>query len=184
MKKMSSLAVVLLLLAFSLLAREVAGVKMVETVKIDGKELKLNGMGLRSKAIFKVYVAGLYAETPSNNAANLVGSEQTKQVRLVMLRDLSKSKISEAVIEGFEKNSKAQMPKLKQRLDQFIAAIPDLKETEHLVITYIPGKGTTLSTKAGDRITTPGKDFSDALFSVWLGATPVDEKLKQGLLGS
>lgn len=184
MKKMSSLAVALLLIALPLLAKEVAGVKMQDSVKIDGKQLTLNGMGLRTKAIFKVYVAGLYAETPSNNAASLVASEQLKQVRLVMLRDLSKNKISEAVMEGFEKNSKTQMPKLKQRLDQFIAAIPDLKEGEDLVITYIPGKGTTLSTKAGDRITTPGKDFADALFSVWLGATPVDEKLKQGLLGA
>ncbi|MCM2317339.1 MAG: chalcone isomerase family protein [Thermoanaerobaculia bacterium] len=28
-----------------------------------------------------------------------------------------------------------------------------------------------------------GKDFADALFAVWLGKYPVDEKLKDGMLG-
>jgi hypothetical protein len=28
-----------------------------------------------------------------------------------------------------------------------------------------------------------GKDFADALFSVWLGANPVQEDLKKALLG-
>jgi hypothetical protein len=28
-----------------------------------------------------------------------------------------------------------------------------------------------------------GKDFSDALFSVWLGTNPVDGSLKDGMLG-
>ena len=47
------------------LAGEVAGVKMADTVSVEGKTLKLNGMGLRKKVVFKVYVAGLYLETPS-----------------------------------------------------------------------------------------------------------------------
>jgi len=46
--------------AASLLGREVAGVKMPDTVTVEGKTLKLNGMGLRKKVMFKVYVAGLY----------------------------------------------------------------------------------------------------------------------------
>jgi hypothetical protein len=29
-----------------------------------------------------------------------------------------------------------------------------------------------------------GKDFADALFSVWLGRTAVDDELKAGLLGA
>ena len=103
---------------------------------------------------------------------------------MVMMRELGKGKIAEAVEEGFEKNSKPQMPALKQRLAQFVGAIPDLKEGQQLVITYHPGKGTVLTSSAGTTVTIPGKDFSDALFSVWLGGIPVDETLKKGLLGT
>jgi len=99
------------------------------------------------------------------------------------LRDLSKGKITEAVEAGFEKNNRDQMPALQQRLDRFNAGVADLKEGDRLTITYTPGKGTNLSSRAGKNITIDGKDFADALFSVWLGASPVDEDLKNGMLG-
>jgi len=60
--------------------------------------------------------------------------------------------------------------------------IPDAKKGSTIVITYVPGSGTMLST-AGERSIIPGKDFADALFSVWLGPSPVDDGLKKGLLG-
>jgi hypothetical protein len=173
------------LLAFSMtaVAGEVAGVKMANSATVEGKTLALNGMGLRTKAIFKVYVAGLYTEKASKDANAIVASDSVKRVEMVMLRDLGKSKIAEAVVEGFEKNSKAEMPKLQERLNRFVAQIPDLKEGQKLIITYAPGKGTTLSANGRDAISVPGKDFADALFSVWLGKHPVDETLKKGMLG-
>lgn len=171
------------LAALPVAAGDLAGVPMPERISVEGRQLALNGMGLRSKAIFKVYVAGLYAEQKSNDASNLISSDQVKQVRMVMMRDLKQSQIAEAVIEGFEKNSKASMPALQARLNQFIAQVPDLKSGETLVITYVPGQGTTLWSTSGSKKTVPGKDFADAMFSVWLGESPVDSKLKAGLLG-
>jgi long-chain acyl-CoA synthetase len=60
----------LLFLAFvatPALAAEVAGIKVDEHVKLESVELVLNGAGLRTKAFFKVYVAGLYlAERKAN----------------------------------------------------------------------------------------------------------------------
>src|SRR5437868_3109335 len=66
--------------------REVAGVVMPETVPAAGKTLRLNGMGLRTKLIFKVYVAGLYLENPTRDAAMAISSEQVKRVDLRLLR--------------------------------------------------------------------------------------------------
>jgi hypothetical protein len=97
--------------------KEVAGVKFPDTVSVEGKELKLNGAGLRTKAIFKVYAVGLYVETTSQDAAQVISSDQIKRVRMYMLRDLEKKKITEAITEGMEKNNKAAMPSLKARLD-------------------------------------------------------------------
>lgn len=183
MLKRTLAACALLLMSTVAFAGEVAGVKMADKTTVDGKQLALNGMGLRTKLVFKVYVAGLYAEKTSHDGNQMIASDQLKRVQMVMLRDLEKGKIVEAVVEGFEKNAKAQMPALKQRLNSFVAQIPDLKEGEHLVITYVPGKGTMLSSKGRESIAVPGKDFADALFSVWLGKYPVDEKLKSGMLG-
>lgn len=167
-------------------AREAFGVRMPDTVTVEGKQLKLNGMGLRRRKILfapiSVYVAGFYAETPSKNAIELVSSDQAKRITMYMLRDLGKDKIADALRDGFEKNAKAQLPVLKERLDRLIALIPDAKKGSTIVITYIPGTGTVLA-GPGDRQVIPGKDFADALFSVWLGREPVDSDLKAGLLG-
>lgn len=179
----AAIALCTLALALPLSAAEVAGVTMPPKHEVGGKQLSLNGMGLRTKAIFKVYVAGLYAETPTKDAATMITSDQTKQVRLVMMRSLDRAAISDAVEEGFQKNSARQMPALRQRLDTFLAPIPDLKSGDELVITYVPGRGTSLSTRTAVLVTVPGKDFADAIFSVWLGANPVDAKLKTALLG-
>lgn len=184
MRKKAALGAFLsLLLASTVSAREVAGVTLPDTVSVESKALKLNGMGLRTKAIFKVYVAGLYLETPSKDAAAVVSSDQVKRITLSLLRGLDSSKITEAISEGFEKNSKAQMGTLKARLDRLNGMIPNVEKGDRIILTYVPGEGTKVEVKDAQKGTIEGKDFADALFAVWLGPNPVQTDLKKGLLG-
>ena len=164
-------------------AGEVAGVTLPDTTTVEGKALKLNGMGLRTKVVFKVYVAGLYLESPSKDAAAVISSDQVKQMHLSLLRSLDHSKITEAITEGFEKNSKSQLAGLKSRLDRLNSMIPNVEKGDRIMLTYVPGKGTIVSAKNVEKGVIEGKDFADALFSVWLGTTPVQVDLKKGLLG-
>src|ERR1017187_2657080 len=83
------------------LAREMAGVSLPDTLSAGDKTLKLNGLGLRKKAIFKVYVGGLYLEAPSKDATAIVAADASKAVRMHFLRDLKKSQLTEAFSEGF-----------------------------------------------------------------------------------
>jgi hypothetical protein len=185
MRKILTLAVTLgLAFGAAALAGELAGVKMPDTDTVEGKTLKLNGMGLRKKMMFKVYVAGLYVETPSKDAAALLSANEIKSMRLHILRSLKGSKVSEAIAEGFEHNSKAEMPKLKPRLEKLATMIPDVEEGDEIVMTWLPDKGTRVTVRGTDRGTIEGRDFADALFAVWLGPQPVQEDLKKALLGA
>jgi hypothetical protein len=179
-----SLVAMLVALSFTAFAGELAKVKMADEATVDGKSLKLNGMGLRQKFIFKVYVAGLYLETKSNNPGEILGRDEVRRVEMHMLRDLDKATIVEAFQKGVEKNNPGKVAALKERLDQFAAAIPDLKEGQSISIVYVPQKGTRVEGKNVGQFNAPGKDFADALFSVWLGGSPVDEGLKAGMLGT
>ncbi|HEY6066007.1 MAG TPA: chalcone isomerase family protein [Thermoanaerobaculia bacterium] len=184
MKKATALALVLCLAAaVPVLAKEVAGVTVPDTATVEGKTLKLNGAGLRKKMIFKVYVAGLYLETPSKDAAAVVSSDQVKRMQLSVLRSLSSHQVNEAISEGFEKNSKPQMGALKARLEKLETMIPNVVEGDQILLTYVPGKGTVVSAKGAEKGVIEGKDFADALFSVWLGPNPVQADLKKALLG-
>ena len=177
-----ALLVALIAAASVVFAGEVAGVKMPDQNAVEGKTLRLNGMGLRTKVVFKVYVAGLYLETPSKDAAAVIASDQVKSMRLAILRSLKGSQVSEAIEEGFEKNSKTQMAALKPRLAKLATLIPNVEKGDDILLTYVPGKGTVVTVKGSEKGVVEGKDFADALFSVWLGGNPVQEDLKKELL--
>ena len=184
MKKAAVFALFLgLAIAIPAPAKEVAGVSLPETATVDGKTLKLNGSGLRKKMVFKVYVAGLYLETPSKDAASVISSDQVKRMQLSVLRSLTSHQVSEAIEEGFEKNSKASLGLLKVRLEKLETMIPNVEKGDQILLTYVPGKGTVVSAKNVEKGVIEGKDFADALFAVWLGPSPVQEDLKAALLG-
>src|SRR5262249_3418573 len=171
-----------LLIARPALAREREGVVAPPEIQVEGRTLKLMGMGLRKKLWIKVYLASLYVENPTDDPAQVIASDQVKRVQMNMLRDLDHGKIVEAVQQGFERNSGPQMPRLQERLDRFLRAVPDLHGGETIVITYLPGRGTLIKPGSGAEVELPGKDFADALFSVWLGKHPVDEELRQEMM--
>lgn len=176
-----SLALVLSL-GLTAQARTFEGVTLPEQATVDGKTLQLNGVGLRKKFVFSVYVVGLYLPQPARTPTQAIAPNGPKQLQLVLKRDVDKGAIVDGINEGFERNSKAELPKLRMRLLQFAQAIPDLKDGQKLVFTYVPGKGTVLGGVARP-MTIPGKDFFDALLGVWLGKDPVDEDLRAALLG-
>ena len=183
----ASLAAVLLastlsLLSLPTLAAELAGATLPDTLKAGEKTLKLNGLGLRKKAVFKVYVGGLYLESPSKDAGAILTSDQPKAIRMHFLRDLTKAQLVEAFQEGFDANVKDGASQ-KATFERMLAVIPDVKEGSTLTFTYLPGKGTTVSAGSKELGVFEGKGFADAVFAIWLGPKPPSEELKKGLLG-
>jgi hypothetical protein len=164
------------------LAGELAGATLPDTLKAGEKTLKLNGLGLRKKAVFKVYVGGLYLESPSKDAGAIITADQAKALRMHFLRDLTKAQLVEAFQEGFEANAKDPTSQ-KAAFDRMLALVPDVKEGSTLTFTYLPGKGTTLSAGSKELGVFEGKGFADAVFAIWLGPKPPSDDLKKGLLG-
>jgi len=80
--------VLLALLAAPALAAEVAGVKVEDRVKLGSGELVLNGAGLRTKAFFKVYVAGLYLAEKKTSASEVLALPGAKRVSMRLMREL------------------------------------------------------------------------------------------------
>jgi Chalcone isomerase-like len=99
-----------------------------------------------------------------------------------MLRDVSREKFVQAVEKGMMRNSGRAMPTLRARLDILEHALPALKKGNALDFTYLPGLGTVVRAQ-GRKMNIPGKDFADALFSVWLGSESSNAALQHQLLG-
>lgn len=162
--------------------REFKGVKSEEKISYGGTELVLNGMGLRKKVIFNVYVASLYLEKASADGNAIAGSAQVKIMDLVFLRAVGGETIAEAIENGFKNNAR-DMKALAERLKALKTLIPDLKKGDR--VRFVSGKNGDLEMlfNGGKKGEIKGKDFSETLFRVWLGDKPADENLKKGLLG-
>ena len=93
------LAVIVVVIAsmLSLQAATLAGVTLPDSVQVGGKTLVLNGLGLRTKFVVKVYVAGLYLEQKSSDANAIVKTDAPKRLVMQFMRDLSKKQLADGV---------------------------------------------------------------------------------------
>jgi len=155
---------------------------MPEKVSISGKQLRLNGMGVGTKAFLKVYVIALYLETPTSDPRDAIKANEVKRIVLTMLRDVSREKFVQAVERDMMHNPGVPIAALRGRLDLLESVLPALKRGNVLDFTHLPVRG-TLVRGQGREITIPGKDFADALFSIWLSGQSSNPALRHQLLG-
>ena len=165
-----------------------AGVRLEDRVTVAGKPLVLNGAGVRYKAVFKVYTAGLYVEKAANTTDGLLDQPGPKRMTITMLRDIDSAELGQLFSRGMEDNmEKGSFAKLIPgvlRMSQVFSNHKVLKTGETFVLDWIPGTGTVLTIKGkveGDPFKEP--EFFEALMRIWLGPKPADWQLKNALLG-
>jgi hypothetical protein len=182
MRKAYVATVIVFAAAIHLLGASLAGVTLPDTTQVGGKNLVINGVGLRSKMMFKVYVAGLYLEAKSNDGSAILKQDAPKRVIMQFMRDLDKEQMVEAFTEAFNANS-PNAASLKGDFDKMLAGFEPIKTGDQWMFTYAPGKGTTLTVKGADKVTVAGHPFSEAMFGCWLGPKPPSSDLQKGMLG-
>ncbi len=170
------------------MAVEVAGIKLEDTAKVGDKNLLLNGAGIRYKAIFKVYAAGLYLPEKKTTAADVLASNGPRRIKLVMMREVSSDDFGQSFMKGINANSdKAEKSKILNQTLKFgemFASIPGLKTGDVITTDWVPGQGTVIHLNGKSIIEPlPGIDFYNALMKIWIGNDPADSALKQNLLG-
>jgi hypothetical protein len=166
---------------------EVAGVKFDDTTKVAGKELMLNGAGIRFKFIVKVYAAGLYLQEKETTVEGVMKSEGPRRMRLVMLRDITSDDFGNAFMSGLnnnvDKNDKTKITTQISKFGEIFAQFDALKKGDVLDLDWTPGAGTQCllnGKKVGDLI--PDMTFYNSVLRIWLGEKPADASLKPKLL--
>lgn len=176
------------LISVSAFAVDVAGIKIPDSAKVEGQELKLNGAGIRTRMFIKVYVGALYLEQKTNTADAVLGSKGVKRMALHIMRDLKSDVFSSALADGLAaNNSAAEMAKIADKVKEFngiMGGIGGVKKGDVVQLDYLPVAGTRVSINGDAKGTIAGEDFYRALLKVWLGDNPIDADLKKGLLGS
>ena len=169
-------------------AVEREGVKFEPTAQVGGAALQLNGTGVRTRAIFKVYAAGLYVPQKANTAAALLSQKGPRRLSLTMLRNVDAESFAGPLNEGLRNNhSEAQVAGWKAQIETLNAAlkaIDEAKKGDVLHFEYLPDSGTRITVNGQQKgANIAGEEFFTAMLRIWLGDKPADGDLKKGLLG-
>lgn len=166
----------------------VSGVTYEATRELRGNKLQLNGAGVRYKAVFKVYTAGLYLAKKASSTEEVLAAPGPKHLQITMLREIDSAELGKLFSRGIEDNmDKSAFSKLipgVMRMSQIFSDHKKLNSGDTFTIDWVPGTGTVILVKGvqqGEPFKEP--EFYNALLRIWLGPNPADWKLKDALLG-
>ena len=167
---------------------EIEGVKVPRTLELNHQELQLNGYGSRSKMFFEIYIQALYTTHFLHNAKDVINSNTTMAIRIQILSSLiSSKKFSKAFDKGLKRSVGEEGMKNIQNqanLLEKLITVEETKKGDSFNLIY-NSKDEHLWVFKNDELKgkIPGFDFKKAFFGIWLSDNPVDEHLKQDLLG-
>ncbi|HXT51738.1 MAG TPA: chalcone isomerase family protein [Thermoanaerobaculia bacterium] len=174
-----------LLVAAPLVAGTLAGVTMPDSVKAGDHQLALNGMALRSKAIFKVYVAGLYLPDKEHDPKKVLAENEPRRLVMQWVRNVDKAAICEGWQEGLAANTPKAPDEVKQNFTALCGHMQDAKTGDRFIFTYLPEKGVEVAINDNVKGTLGAKPFADALFACWIGEHPgPGEAFREALMGN
>lgn len=159
------------------------GVKYYAEIKENKDRLILNGLGIREKYFFDLYVCGLYLEKKTMDENEIIQSDKPMVISIrIISTKVNKNVFLEAVNEGFSKSNYGKVS--KDQILKFSNSFKDeFKLGDKIQLRYHPENGLIIE-KNGEEIgLIKGVDFKRALFGIWLGKNPADSNLKLKLLG-
>lgn len=185
MKNLFLLFTAVFLVSVSSAQTKAGGVTLPDMETFKEHTLLLNGVGVREKLWFDLYVAGLYLNEKSNDANAIIDAEKPMAIKLhIVSKLITSSKMVDAVTEGFEKSTNGNTDPIQKEIDTMLNFFKeDIKKNDVFDLVYLPSTGVIAYKNGKERGAVNGAAFKKALFGIWLSDHPADDDLKKGLLG-
>lgn len=150
----------------------------------DGARFVLEGAGLfRWARVVKVYAAAHFVGEGAAGAPLDADAPRRLEIAYHVSIDAEDfGKAADALLA--ESHPPEAIAALRPRLDRLHESYYDVKEGDRYALTYLPGRGTELALNGRRLVVIEGADFARAYFGIWLGARPIDEGLRDRLLGA
>ncbi len=183
--KTVALVAVALCVAATARAADIGGVRLDDKASVGGQELVLNGGGVRTKVVFKVYVASLYLPAKAADAAAAL-SKAPRRIQLNLLRNITADQLTDSLNDGLrDNNSDAELAAIKTQIGELMTIMKsfgDAKEGDVITLDFVDGS-TVVGFKGNKAGSIAGEAFNRALTKIWLGDKPVQADLKKAMLG-
>ena len=172
-------------------AVEIEGVKIDDKITLSsgGPHLVLNGAGVRHKfAFFKIYVGSLYLTHKTTERDAILADPGPKRVGMnILANEVTATELiasmNNALAANLVPHELALLEKRLRDLNSMMSSIKSIGKGSVVYLDYIPEIGTRITVNGEERITIPGEDFFRAMLHIWIGAKPVDGRLRDAMLG-
>jgi hypothetical protein len=166
-------------------AKMIDDVNVADSIQVAEQSLNLNGAGIRSKFFLDLYIGALYLNAPSTDADATIAADEAMTIRLYITSSIiDGEKMSEATLDGFVKSTDGDLAPIQKEVDALIAAFRDAVEDKDVFdLQYVPGQGVSVIRNGELKTLIPGLEFKQALFGIWLSEDPVQDGLKEDMLG-
>lgn len=181
---LQSIFITVLLLALSSSAYALNGIP--PTLKVAGKDLVLNGAGVKTKFFHSAYSTGLYLAQKNNNAKSIIMANSTMAIRMkIVSKHATLDKVKKGFLRGFKNSSNGNTASVQPQINQFMKMGFNMKIKKGDVFDFIynPAQGIRLIKNNKQLAIIKGLPFKQTLFGIWLSNKPTQASLKAALLG-
>ncbi|MFL1897106.1 chalcone isomerase family protein [Aquimarina sp. 2-A2] len=151
----------------------------------EGAELMLNGAGERER----LYALGLYLDFEVEGVEDglrVANKDADMAISIkVITSAVNGAELKEMLRNGLERATDGNSYLLENEIRDFINLLPnDINKYDIFKIVYKKGGNLSLYKNKDKLGQVNSLKFKKALFKIWLGGNPVDEKLKEDVLAS
>ncbi len=165
---------------------EVEGVKFPSAVNFNNETLIFNGGGVREKLDINLYAAALYLKSKQSNRSAILKNNNTVVLKMKVISSLITRELMDiATEESFDKSLGHRKSYYRKEINQFKSVFRDgFSVGDVYDITFVQGKGILMYKNGVGKVVISGKEgFKEGVFDIWIGENPIQEELRDGLLG-
>lgn len=157
---------------------------MPDTIRVEGRLLRLNGVALYRKFGIRVLAAGLWLDHPERSAETILSSDTPRRYVTHFYHRVG----AERIRKEWRKALKENTPNATEEVDRQILLlggwVSDFAPGDEIAVNYVPEHGSTVFVNGVRKGVLLGKAFADAYFGCALGPHPhPNGKFKRALLG-
>lgn len=169
-------------------AAEAQPALIAPSTQVAGQHLQLNGTGISTRMLFKIYTVGLYLRDQRRTTEAVLSSDGPRRLVIRLMRDITAEEFEAEVLAKLAQDitrMDARVAEQMSGLSQALVHLPSgLRRGDLLTLDLIPGTGTVIEHNRR-RVLQPLPDmaFYNTLLNFWLGEQAADPQLKTALLG-
>ena len=157
---------------------------MPDSLDAAGAHLVLNGLALRTYSFLglHIYVAGLYLDHRSSDAAQIMASGTPKLLRFTFVRDVGQGNARRSWHESLENACRAPCTLPPQSVQRFLAGVPAMRSGDTTEFLFAGNTlDITLNGHALGHVDDPL--FVRVILASFIGEHPTVPDVKRALLG-